>query len=157
MGDPCGMGSGEPVRNLRGDVQELTKRKGLFHQKGAQRLSLDQFFDYILLAIGHAEVMHADNIWVVESRDGSSLPLESIATVISSRTIFTKDFDGNVAMQPRIVRAVYLSHATNAKRGPDLIRTQAGIRGQSHGVRPAYPGAIEVPEIRLCGYLGTRG
>ena len=45
---------------------------------------------------------------------------------------FGQDFDRDVAIQLRVVRAIHLTHASGAERSKDLVGAEANARGQCH-------------------------
>ncbi len=53
---------------------------------------------------------------MVEGGDGAVFPLEATPE-IGGRTVFSQDFDGDVAIEAGIAGEINLAHAANAERG----------------------------------------
>jgi hypothetical protein len=69
---------------------------------------------------------------MVERCDGAGLALEAAAKISAGRSIFSKDFDGNIAVHAGIAGAVDLTHTADSERGLNLVGAQPCIRGHWH-------------------------
>ncbi len=108
------MGTGFPVSRPRSDS------------------ALDKFADNVLLAGLNAEVVHGDDIGMIQRGDGACFTLEAASALHAACIVFAENLDRDVAVQPRIAGAVHLAHASGAERGPDLVGAQSSVRQQRH-------------------------
>jgi hypothetical protein len=69
---------------------------------------------------------------MVQRRDGSRFPLETVEPVEILRERWRKDLDRDVAIDPPVARAIHLSHSTRTQQGVDLVRTEARAIRESH-------------------------
>jgi hypothetical protein len=60
------------------------------------------------------------------------LALEAGQSIRIIRKRFGQYLQRDVALQLRIVRAIYLTHSTRAEQGNDLIHADAGARRKRH-------------------------
>ena len=56
-----------------------------------------------------------------------------------------QDLDRDVAVEPRVARAIHLAHAAGAEGGEDLVRTQAGALAKGHWSRHLMPRWMKRP------------
>src|SRR5688572_11234579 len=105
-----------PVRLVE-SVCDLDQRADCFgNRNGAtpdplvQRLPFDVLHHEILRALVQAYVVKRADVWVVEAGDDFCLTLEPIAAVAIGSEMRRQDLDGDDAIQPRVARAVDLSH-----------------------------------------------
>jgi len=102
-------------RDLLGVVEH-----GLGQQRTLERFALDQFH-------GHRALFDA-----VDLRDVGMIQRgQGLGFAIKARQAFRvagerarKNFDGDVALQLRVVRAIHLTHPTRAERCQDLVLTE---------------------------------
>ena len=71
-----------------------------------------------------------------------------------------KNFDGYVARERRVMRAVYLSHPAGADRGLDFVRSAALALGDCHALQsnhepPEY--TFVLSEWHICKFLMASG
>ncbi len=80
---------------------------------------------------------------MIEEPGGAGLLLEAAQARRVLGEVGGEDLDGDLAPQPRILRAVDLAHPTGAERRDDLVGAKPGADAQSHrGVvirNPAVP------------------
>ena len=69
---------------------------------------------------------------MMQRRQDLRLALESGAALGIGRELRGQNLDGNVPLQPRLSRAIDLTHAAGANGGHDLVRADASPRSQHH-------------------------
>src|SRR4029077_6813863 len=79
-----------------------------------------------------AGVVDAQNVWMVESRDGASFLLKPAQAVRVFHQCLGQDFDRNVTPQPRVPRAVNFAHSASTYRREDFVGTYFASNGESH-------------------------
>ena len=99
----------------------------------------DQEVDFPVIAFGlrprAADVMESTDVGVVQGADRMRFTLETFAPVGHVGETGGKNFQGDGAIEPRIGRAVDLTHAALANEGDDFVRAQAGTGAERHPVR----------------------
>jgi hypothetical protein len=75
----------------------------------------------------------AADVRVIEGRErlGFTLKARDTFGIVGER--FGKDLDRDVAIKPRIARALHLTHAARAERGKDFVRPESSADGKRHG------------------------
>ena len=81
MDDSGGVGGGEAVGDLRGDVDKLPNWDGFAVKQRAQRLAFEEFAHDVLLPVFDAEVVDGDDIGMIERGDGAGFAFEAAAEV----------------------------------------------------------------------------
>jgi len=79
------------------------------------------------------DVVERADIGMVQRGHRSGLSLEAVGES------FVRDFDGDVAVEARIARAIHLAHAARADGREDLVRTQVSSGSQRHGRETILP------------------
>ena len=130
--DPRRVGLGEPVRELRGEVQRLARGERAARDQLAQRAALDELHGDVAHAVVGADVEERDDVGVVERRGGARLLLEARATLGIGRDSGRQDLDRDLAPEPRVAGAEHLAHASRTDGSHDLIRTEPGARREGH-------------------------
>jgi hypothetical protein len=74
---------------------------------------------------------------MIERRGGARFPLETMKAFGISRHASREHFDGNVASQPYVSRAIYLPHATSTNQGDDFVGAETNAGRKRHGL-PRY-------------------
>ena len=86
------------------------------------------------------DVVQAANIRMCKRRYGSRFALKTSLQIRIEGKMSGKNFDGNVAPQARVPRAIHLSHSTSTNRCKDLVRAESGARDQ--GLRLAVDSGL---------------
>ena len=76
--------------------------------------------------------MERNDVRVREPRHGFRFALESRKPVGTGGNIFWQDVDGDVAIQPRVTRAVDLAHTTHTDGSGNSMGTETSTGGQRH-------------------------
>jgi hypothetical protein len=72
-----------------------------------------------------ADVVHRQDVRVVQCRRRAGLLLESMEAAEVGRECRGQNFDRNITSEPRIARTVHLAHAARAKGGDNFVRAEA--------------------------------
>jgi hypothetical protein len=118
------------IRDLRAVFQYLIERQRLFLQPLRQRFPFHALHHQIVHAILRTNVVQNTNVRVIQSRNGLGFPFESLLPHRITRKLLRKNFDRHVPPQPRIPRAIHLSHPARTQRPNDLIRSKLSTRGE---------------------------
>ena len=78
MDDALLVRGGQAVRDLHGVVERLAHRQGAAAQALAQRLAFEQLRDDVGRAVVHADVVHREDVRVIQRRGGSRFLLEAL-------------------------------------------------------------------------------
>lgn len=79
-----------------------------------------------------AEVVHCEQIGMIEHARGPGFLLEAAHAVGVSGECRGQNLDRDLAAEPRIPGPIYLTHPASAERREDLVRTKASSRSQAH-------------------------
>ncbi len=123
------VGSGEPARDLHGHVERLAHGHGTGLQPGGERLAFEELGDDEHLAVVSAGVMNGEDVRVRERGDRLRLAFEARAPFGIAGEACGQDLDGDVTVEPRVVRAVDLAHPAGADGGDDLVRSEGCAGG----------------------------
>ena len=78
--------------------------------------------------------MDGEDVGMIQRRGGARLLLEALESIRIERARGGQDLDGDVASQPRIARAVDLSHAASTNGGDDFVGAEARSARQRHHI-----------------------
>ena len=122
----------ETACHLHRDINRLLHWQGAVHKLGAKCLSVEQLGDDEELPIVHAGIMNREDVRVGDRGDGFRFPLQARALSGVVRDAVRQQFDGDVAIEPRVAGLVDLAHPTRAEGGENFIRSEAraGSKGQ---------------------------
>ena len=126
MDDGARVRRGEPLGDLRADVDGGAPLDDVVRQPRAQRLPFEQLRDDEEGAVLVAVVEDGEDVRVRQRRDRARLALEARQRVGVTRGVGKEDFDGDVAAQARIAAAVDRTHPSFAEQRKDLVGTDAG-------------------------------
>ena len=137
----------EPARDLKGMLDRLANSDRATIQPVPKRLPFEQLgYDERRFGMG-ADVVHGEDVRVVQRRRRAGFLLESMQAIDVGRKCRGKYFDRNITSESRIARPVDLTHAADAEHSLNLIRAESSTGGQCHwrlglysrvGV-PSYP------------------
>ncbi len=80
-----------------------------------------------------ADVIERADVWVIERRDGTRLPLEALPPLRAGGEGGVEHFDGDGPVETRIAGAIDLGHPSRADEPEDFIRAQPHSACQGHG------------------------
>src|SRR4029077_9693265 len=122
------MRGGESARDLDRVVQGLADRQWTCAQTLAQRVALEQLGDHVGRAGVLTDVVHRENVWMIERRGGARFLLEAVHALAVRSKRREDNLDRDVARETRIARAIDLAHAAGPEQSQDLVgaETSAG-------------------------------
>ena len=141
MDDAFFMRRRQAARDLLPVVDCLAHRQWPTPNCLCQRHPLEQFRYQVWDPRVGSHLVDRKNVGMIQSRRGFCFYFESLQPLRIRQDELRQDFDGHVALQPGIARAVYLAHAARPKGREYFILTESCARGQGHGCRNYSPGA----------------
>ncbi len=103
VGDEGGVGGGEAVGDLGGDVERGFQRK----RDAVKRAAVDEFGDEVVFT----DIVDGDDVGMVERGDDLRFLFEALLAVRVSREFGGKDFEGDVAIEAGVGGFIDLAHA----------------------------------------------
>jgi hypothetical protein len=113
------------IGNLQPDIDDLVRRQRPVGDARGERLPLHVLHHDVRAVVVAAAVVNRGDIRVRERRRGACFAAESLPPLVMTGRFSGKDFEGDVASEPRIAGAVDLAHATRPEQSGDLVRTKA--------------------------------
>src|SRR5437773_7115376 len=130
----------------------LARGKGARAQALPQRLPFEQLLDGVGRILVCPKIVHRDDIGMVELACGARFLLEASQPVGVLGEGFWQHFDGDLATQPGVARAVHLAHPARTQRRYDFVRTEFST-GTEHsdlslhsGISPARSRSAARPQ-----------
>ncbi len=121
MDDPLLVGRGEALGDLHRVVDRLADRDRARAEAAPERLALEQLRDDVRRAFVAADVVDRGDVRMVETARGRGLLLEAVETIRVLGERRGQDLDRDLALEPRILRAVDLAHPPGADRREDFV------------------------------------
>jgi hypothetical protein len=118
--------------DLLRDGQRLVERDGAAPQPLRQVVALDKFHHEGLDALGVLQPVDGCNVRMIERGEDFRFALEPRDAFRVSRERLGEDFDGDVAIEPRVARPIHFAHPASPDSGENLVRTEARASGQWH-------------------------
>ena len=120
----------EPARDLKGMLDRLANSDRAAIQPVAKRLPFEQLgYDERRFGMG-ADVVHGEDVRVVQRRRGAGFLLESMQAIDVGRKCRGKDFDRNMTSESRIAGPIHLTHPAGAEHFLNFIRAESVPGGQ---------------------------
>ena len=116
----------------------ITKRTGTvaphraFAQALAQALALQQLGDDVRRAVVLADMKDRNNVGMVQRGSGLGFLFKASKTLRVTRPVFGQYLDRYVAFQRGVACAIHFAHSARTQGRDDLIRIEAGTRGEWH-------------------------
>ncbi len=107
--------------NLRGDLQGFLNRKRAGLQSIGQRLAGNKFHHETTHAVCLLQAVDRCDIRVVQRGQHAGFALETCEAFRIVHEICGKDFDGHVAPELVVVRAIHFTHSASADRGKNFV------------------------------------
>ena len=123
----------ESVRDLRGDLDRFARRDGAPSETVAQRLAFQQLRDEVGRPVVIADVIDGEEVGMVEHPGRARLLFEALQLLLIAQRDRGEDFDGDIAPEPRVLRAVNRTHSPFAENPCDP--GGAKLFGESHSKR----------------------
>ena len=126
------MGGRQPTRDLDRPANRLTFRDRRRRDDVAQRAPFQQLGDEVRPARLDADVEDREDVGMVQRRRCARLELEAAQPLVILRRVSRQHLDCDLAAEPRVFRAIDLTHAAVSKRSDDFVRaeTRAGSEHQ---------------------------
>ena len=106
VNDPREMRAGERRRDLAPEAEHVRDRQRPPGDPVGERFAFEELEDEVLDSVRAADVVEGADVRMVDLRDRFRLALEARAPVDVSGEGGRQDFDGDVAIEPRVARAV---------------------------------------------------
>ena len=134
MDDALLVSGGQALCDLYRVVERCARGNGPVAQSLTQRLALEQFRHDVGHAVVHADVVHREDVRVIQRRSGSRFLLEALKPAGIGRGIRGKHLDRDVAPESRVATAIDLAHSARAEQGKDFVGTEMDTGCQRHDV-----------------------
>jgi hypothetical protein len=115
-------------RHLLCELGRLSRRQRTGIQPSTQGFAFQKLRDQIRRTFVLAKIMNRQNVGMIQRRYRPRLLLEPPQPFGVAGKRPRQNFDGHVAIQPRIAGAIHLTHASDAEQGLDLVRTELRSR-----------------------------
>ena len=123
---------GEPASDLRRVIERLARRYRTLPNPRAQRFAFEQLRNDVVESAFVADVVDGQDVRMVEHAGRARFLLETAQRIGVGRKIARQNFDRDVALQARVLRAIHLAHAARADGHENFVRTEQRARGK-HG------------------------
>jgi hypothetical protein len=115
----------ERVGDLACDRQRVVDRDGGVPDAIGERLALDELHDESQRTARVLDAVDMGDMRMIERGEQLRLAFEARDAFAIGRHRRGKDLDRDVTLQPRVARAVHLTHASGTKCTEDLVGAQA--------------------------------
>ena len=115
----------QAIGDLDGHAEHRVKGHRAATHGVKQRLSLEEFGDDIRHAIVPADVVHREDVRVIQCRGCARFLLESREAIRVGDERGWQHLDRDVPLQPGVSAAIHLTHAARADLGSDFIWAEA--------------------------------
>ena len=119
-----------PPGDLDADVERAARRETPVLDELAERLAFDQLHRDEEVSVGGPDVVHGDDVRVIERRGRARLLLEAGAPLGVLGKSRREDLDRHLAAETGIARLVDFSHASGAERSNDFVGSESRSRAQ---------------------------
>ena len=133
---PLSCAAASPARNLRGVLDRLADGQAAGRRAAelvAERLAFEQLRHEVVEAVVLADVVHGEDVRMVERGRRTRLLLEPQQTVAIAAELNRQDLDRDVTSQPDVAAPIHLAHASGAEDAENLVRTETGAGAERHG------------------------
>jgi len=137
MNDPHFVRGVQRIDDLPGDVKHHRQREaatGGAPQPFLERLTIDQLHHERQHAVLFLEAVDRGDVWMVEGREDSRLPLEPRHALRVCHEGRWQRLQGDVPAQNHIVGPIHLPHPAGAERRDDFIGAETCASGQGHAL-----------------------
>ena len=135
MHDAVFVAGRETTGDLDGIVSGLAGRQRPPAHPFPERLAFEEFGDDVRPRALDADVMHGQDVRMIQAAGGSRFLLEPAAPIRIRRERRREDFECDVALQLMIAGPVHFTHAPGAERAENLEAAKAIADGERHGWR----------------------
>ena len=138
---PLSCAAARPSAICTAIVERLARRQRARCQRVAQRLAVEQLRHDVRRAVVHADVVHREDVRMVQRRGGSRFLLEALQPVGIGARRSRENLDRDVAPEARVARAIDLAHPARAEQRIDFVGTEMDTGCERHvekGLRRCY-------------------
>jgi hypothetical protein len=114
------MREGEAREDLPRDVQRLVRLGRVVFEVLVERLTVEQLHDQVGAAAGHAEVVHAEHVGVLQREKGARLALEALAQLGGVHQVVVQHLHRHGGATD-LLGAVHHAHAALTEHGGDAV------------------------------------
>ena len=132
MNDPLLVRGLERVRDLTSDRDRLGHRYRSPRDPAGQRFAFHKLQHQRADAAAFLDAVDRGDVRMLEGGEGLRLALEPRETVRVGRNGLRENLERDIALEPRVVRSIDLSHAARSQGGDDLVRPNADTRTERH-------------------------
>ncbi len=132
MNDPLLIGGRQSESDLPRNLDRLARRQCPGTQPFAERLSFEQLAHHVRSSIVGSDVVHGQNVWMIQGCYRAGFALEALQAVGVRRKRWRQHLDGNNPIKPRVASPINLAHSARPKRRLDLVRPQFRSSDQRH-------------------------
>ena len=120
------------IRHFHADFQHFIQRQRTFSQPLRDRLPFEQLHHQVVDSILRADVVEVANVGMIQGGDSPGLTLQPLPQLRGRGKMGGKNFDGHLAVQASVVRAIHFAHAACSKRCDDFVRSKFCAGGEGH-------------------------
>ena len=122
----------ERVGDLARDRQRVSKCDRAMREGVRERRAFDQLEDDGRGAAGLLQAVDSRDVRMVERGEQFRFTLKARQAIRILRERLGQNFDGDVALQLRVARAIDLAHSAGANRGEDVVDAEPGAGSERH-------------------------
>ena len=130
MDDPALVRHFERGGNLARDRQRLLRRQRTPRDPLGERRTFDELEDQRVNAARFLQPMNRRDVWMIEGRENPCLLFEARFRLGIEQQFRQQYLERDRSAEPRIGRAVHLSHAAGADERLNAVLTERRPRGQ---------------------------
>ena len=130
--DPLLVRRGQSLRDLHRVVDRLARGDRARAQAAAQRLAFEQLRHDVRRAVVRPEFVDRRDVRVVQDARRPRLRLEALQAIRILRERRRQHLDRHLAPEPRVARAVDLSHPAGADGRENFVGTELATGGKCH-------------------------
>jgi hypothetical protein len=134
MDDAAPVRGGEPPRDAQRDRNNLVERQRTGVQTLTKTLSLEALRYEVRNAMMLADIVHRENVRVIEGAGGACLVCKATNTFCIGRETWQQDFDRDVASEPLVSGPPDFAKAARTKQLDDRVRAQMIARAEASPV-----------------------
>jgi hypothetical protein len=128
MEDAVGVGIGERVGGLDGELEEFVEWIWARSEAGADRGPVDIFEDEKVGAVLFADFVEMADVGVIERRSYFRFLKEALQLLLTGGEGGEQHLDGDLAIEPRVAGEEDFTHAARTEAGYDAIVAESLIR-----------------------------
>jgi hypothetical protein len=130
----------ESLGDLAAQVERFLDGQGAARDPLGEVLARHQLEHEIRAAPGLVHLVDLRDVGMVQGREDPRLALEAPQAILVGRQRVREHLDRDLALQPRVLRAVDLAHASGTERAEDLVLGEPVAGGEGHvpGLRAGY-------------------